>query len=1428
MKKITLWLFALFACWQINAQVTAYTFATGTAGTLDPMTGSTQILAAPNDDTVSAALTNIGFTFNYAGVDHTSFIVSPDGWMKLGATGGNSFTNSAANAGTQSPIIMPYWDDLALGSLAGGGQVHYVLTGTAPNRRLIVEWFLTVPRNTTGAANARFQCILNETTNVIEFVYGSGMNAVTNGYTIGLATSETLFNTVAITTNTNSTATFTTNNLAAIPTGTTFTWTPPACGAPGGLNASLVSNSTATISWGAPVPGPATGYEYFYSDTNTPPAAAGTATVNTSEGLTGLNANTTYYAWVRSDCSSGVFSSWSGPIVFKTLCNPFIAPWTYDVEAAAATTNASIADCWSTIPVGPTTAAYRWNVDGAGGTPSSPTTGPSGANSGNNYFYTEASSGATGAVAELYSPLVDLSGLTDPSLQFFYHMHGANMGELRVDVFDGTTWTNNVFVIAGVQQTANTQPWREAIISLNAFIGNTVQVRFRSIRGDGFNSDMALDDITFDEAPACFNPINLGVANITATTVDVLFTDGSGGNQFDFAYVVQPQGTGAPTTYPAGTAEDGSNSANGINYVIPVTSLNSNTAYEIYVAADCNGTWVGPVNFRTLCVSVTDFNEGFETTTGALFPDCWAKVGPSGSAYTQASTGIAGARNIYMYSSSAASRPVVSMIAVSNASAGTHRMKMKVRGNFSAGETIELGYLTNPTDATTFTSISSIITNSTTVAQDFITVPSGMPAGDVVFALRTGTALLSVLIDDVVWEPIPAAAPSCATNIIATPNATCGNFANIIAWDVTSGADGYYVFIGTTPGGTQVSNGTTPITTNSFSFTGTISTTYYYTIVPFNAIGSATGCIEASFTTVATGCYCTSAPTSVDGNGITNVQIGLTNFPSTVTVAPFYNDFTSTPVDMTQGITNNVQISYDTGFGYSYPYAIFIDANDDFTFDASEIVTTGTVSNNPAIQTVNASFVMPGTIPLGNHRMRIVTADSAFDAPNPFNPCYSGTWGETLDFTVNIVASSCTPPVATATIVPDCINNQFSVDINVTALGDGTPTITDGTTTWPVSSTGVVNVGPFLSGSSVTLTVLHGADATCNLPLAAITYTCPPANDECSGAIALTVNTDFSCAVQTLGTITAATASAVDATACFGTENDDVWFSFVATATTHRVQLNNVVGTTTDLYHSLWTGTDCGTLTLVPGTCSDPNTSNPTGLTIGTTYYVRVYSWANAVHSVSFNICIGTPPAPPVNDTCANAIAVDCSDVVTGSTANGATDTGNNASADVWYSYSGAAGDITASLCTNTNFDTFIRVFDTCGGTQIASNDDSCGTQSSVTFTANGTSTYYIMVEGYGTATGSFELTIACVLNADSFDNNNFMAYPNPVKDVLNLSYTSEISTVTVMNMLGQEVISRNLNATTAQVDMSQLSAGAYIVNVTIGDTVKTIKVVKQ
>lgn len=118
---------------------------------------------------------------------------------------------------------------------------------------------------------------------------------------------------------------------------------------------------------------------------------------------------------------------------------------------------------------------------------------------------------------------------------------------------------------------------------------------------------------------------------------------------------------------------------------------------------------------------------------------------------------------------------------------------------------------------------------------------------------------------------------------------------------------------------------------------------------------------------------------------------------------------------------------------------------------------------------------------------------------------------------------------------------------------------------------------------------------------------------------------------------------------------------------------------------------------------------------------------------------------PPLNDICSGAIDVACDETVTGDTsAGGVTDTVGNASADLWYSYSGAAGDITASLC-DSSYDTNVRVYDSCGGTQIANNDDACGTRSEVTFTADGTSTYYIAVEGYSTAEGTFIMTLTCL-----------------------------------------------------------------------------------
>lgn len=140
----------------------------------------------------------------------------------------------------------------------------------------------------------------------------------------------------------------------------------------------------------------------------------------------------------------------------------------------------------------------------------------------------------------------------------------------------------------------------------------------------------------------------------------------------------------------------------------------------------------------------------------------------------------------------------------------------------------------------------------------------------------------------------------------------------------------------------------------------------------------------------------------------------------------------------------------------------------------------------------------------------------------------------------------------------------------------------------------------------------------------------PPANDECGGAIGVTVNPDLECGSVTPGTINSATPSNVPTT-CFGTPDDDVWFSFVATATTHTISLNDITGSTSDLYMALWSG-DCGTLTLVDGSCSDPEEEEVSGLTVGTTYYLQVYSWtSDPGQTSSFNVCVGTTPSSTVD-----------------------------------------------------------------------------------------------------------------------------------------------------------------------------------------------------
>ena len=169
--------------------------------------------------------------------------------------------------------------------------------------------------------------------------------------------------------------------------------------------------------------------------------------------------------------------------------------------------------------------------------------------------------------------------------------------------------------------------------------------------------------------------------------------------------------------------------------------------------------------------------------------------------------------------------------------------------------------------------------------------------------------------------------------------------------------------------------------------------------------------------------YCQPNPSSVDGSGITNVTFG--NTPEVVNNSPAnsgnitYGNFASLVGAVSAGTVANVDITYATGF--TYGTLIWVDWNDNLTFDDNEIVYMGTsLGSNPT--TLNASFAVPATQDTGLYRMRIGGADSYFDnyingsTTAAHDPCASSSWMVFHDYTLHVTEAPNCLPVTNLTV----------------------------------------------------------------------------------------------------------------------------------------------------------------------------------------------------------------------------------------------------------------------------------------------------------------------------------------------------------------------------------------------------------------------------
>jgi len=206
---------------------------------------------------------------------------------------------------------------------------------------------------------------------------------------------------------------------------------------------------------------------------------------------------------------------------------------------------------------------------------------------------------------------------------------------------------------------------------------------------------------------------------------------------------------------------------------------------------------------------------------------------------------------------------------------------------------------------------------------------------------------------------------------------------------------------------------------------------------------------------------------------------------------------------------------------------------------------------------------------------------------------------------------------------------------------------------------------------------------------------------------------------------------------------------------------------------------------------------------------------------------------PPVNDTCATAIDLYSVSLPVIGTTDGATDEIFaegclfNPVKDVFYKVLVESGVTIELEHTSEDYNPFNYVFygDCDNQTLIACQENDFTTVVWTNLTGEDQTVYWVQ-DGYEGA--PFTISFQTSLGVNDHAKNSFKAYPNPVKDVLHLSYPQAISSVTIFNLLGQKMLEQKIDTNETSIDLSALAAGHYLANVTSGDQNATVKIIKE
>jgi hypothetical protein len=569
-RKVVLLLF-LTGLWISNAalsQVSSYVFSASQGGYTNITAGTTVTLAGNGTDPVlDEGYANdipIGFNFTYLGASYTTINASTNGFASFEELTSAFFSNNLSTGIAPRPLLAPLWEDL---SLSATTDMQYLTTGSNGSRVFVLQWSNVLYDFSAGAPAVSFQIRLYEANNKIEFVYSSlsgGVQDYSGGASIGITDVTTGIGSFLSLNNSSASAVassvIATNNINTKPvTGQVYTFTPPACSAPGNLKVTGITTNSATVSW---TDISTTAFEYTVTVSATPPAS-GANTSFTSALQGGLLPGTQYYLHVRKSCS-GTFSGWAS-YPFATLSDTVSLPYTMPISSAIA----------PALP--PATTASDVNQDGNTWR-TYPAAGPGWTDQVIAYVYNN--NGTTPANDWLFTSGFNLVGGTRYRLKFKYDNDAQPLFKERLKVAYGTTpaAVSMTGILADYTSVYSAAP-KNASIDFTPATSGKYYIGFQAY-SEADKDVLILDDISLSTTPSCDVPQNLAaIVEPAGTSVNVNWQAPAIGIATSYEYAV----TSAETDPASGST---SSSASGF-----INNLIANANYYLHVRTGCGSTF---------------------------------------------------------------------------------------------------------------------------------------------------------------------------------------------------------------------------------------------------------------------------------------------------------------------------------------------------------------------------------------------------------------------------------------------------------------------------------------------------------------------------------------------------------------------------------------------------------------------------------------------------------------------------------------------------------------------------------------------------------------------------------------------------------------------------------------------------------------------